>query len=55
MMMTFLFVSIAITMIQIAGAYLRYLPFSSELSLEEKNHLWQILLTWAVFGIRMCW
>ena len=53
MMMTFLFVSVAVTMIQTAGAYLRYLPFSSELSSEEKNHLWQILLTWAIFSVSL--
>ena len=53
MMMTFLVVSVAVTMIQTAGAYLRYLPFSSEISPEEKNHLWQILLTWAIFSVSL--
>ncbi len=52
-MMTFLFFSVTAAMIQTGGAYLRYLPFRSDMRPEEKDRLWQLLLTWAVFSISL--
>ena len=52
-MMFFLVISVTVAMIQTAGAYLRYLPFRSGMLPEEKERLWQLLLTWAVFSISL--
>ena len=52
-MMTFLLIAVTTAMIQTAGAYLRYLPFRSGMSSEKRDHLWQLLLTWAVFSISL--
>lgn len=52
-MLTLLFFSVTTAMIQTSGAYLRYLPFRSDMSPEEKERLWQLLLTWAVFSISL--
>ena len=37
----------SITLIQLIGAYLRYLPFEARLLPEERGHLWRYILFWA--------
>lgn len=38
------------TLIQLAGAYLRYLPFRSGMSSGERQRLWRYLLGWSLVG-----
>ena len=46
--MTFIIgMALGITLIQLIGAYLRYLPFESKLSSEERIRLWKYFLLWA--------
>ena len=40
-------VAVGLTLIQIAGAYLRYLAFEARLTREEKRRLWKYILLWA--------
>ncbi|MBR3051027.1 MAG: hypothetical protein IKG61_06210 [Selenomonadaceae bacterium] len=36
---------------QISGVYLRYLPFSAELSAEETSRLWKYFLLWSLVNL----
>ena len=46
-----LFMSVAMTIIQLGGAYLRYLPFSSELSAEKIAELKKKILIWGIVSL----
>ncbi|MBQ7514683.1 MAG: GHKL domain-containing protein [Schwartzia sp.] len=43
--------SIGLTTIQLLGAYLRYLPFEEELTVEEQHRLWKYLAAWALAAV----
>ena len=45
--------SVAMTIIQLGGAYLRYLPFSSELSAEKIAELKKKILIWGVVSLTL--
>ena len=51
--MKIIFFAFLATLIQLAGAYLRYLPFRGSLSSGERQRLWHALLGWSLlsFGI----
>ena len=53
MMLNFLLLALTIALIQLAGAYLRYLPFRGGLTPREGRRLWQLLFTWAVLSISL--
>ena len=40
-----------ITLMNLIGAYLRYLPFSSNLSTFQARQLWKRLLIWSIFSV----
>lgn len=44
-----------ITAIQISGAYLRYLPFKSEMSETEIETFWRRILTWSAVSFTIIW
>lgn len=46
-----IFMGIALTAVQLSGAYLRYLPFSKNLSEEKISQLVQVFLLWSVIGL----
>ena len=48
-----IFFGVAMTLIQLGGAYLRYLPFSRELSKQETSDLTIGFLIWSVLGFAM--
>ena len=52
-MLNFLLLALTIALIQLAGAYLRYLPFRGGLTPREGRRLWQLLFTWAVLSISL--
>lgn len=47
-MLFYLIVALEILLIQLGGAYLRYLPFSSLLSAKQTNRLWRRCLLWSL-------
>ena len=47
------FVSVIITLVQIGDTYLRYLPFSREMSAQEVAELKKKILLWSVFGFAL--
>lgn len=53
MTLNFLLLALTIALIQLAGAYLRYLPFRGGLTPREGRRLWQLLFTWAVLSISL--
>ncbi|MBO5515397.1 MAG: hypothetical protein J5963_04755, partial [Schwartzia sp.] len=45
--------STGLTLIQTIGAYLRYLPFESKLTMEERTRLWKYILLWMPVSFTM--
>lgn len=43
--------ALLVTIIQLAGAYIRYLPFSQIMERKEAATLWRNMLIWSVFGL----
>ena len=43
-----LYIAVIITLIQLTSCYLRYLPFSTEITIHERNLLIKSFLTWSV-------
>lgn len=43
----YIYISVILTIIQISGCYLRYLPFSNEISIRERNLLTRSFLAWS--------
>ena len=49
-MMYVLFLALLVTLVQISGAYLRYLPFRRDMAAVEVHLLWQRFLGWSIVG-----
>lgn len=43
--------ALLVTIIQLAGAYIRYLPFSQVIGRDKAVALWRNLLIWSIFGL----
>lgn len=49
-------IALEVTLIQISSAYLRYLPFSGEVSSKTRSELTKYLLLWSLAGLAInCW
>ena len=49
-MMYVLFLAVLVTLVQLSGAYLRYLPFRRDMSAADVHLLWQRFLGWSIVG-----